>query len=140
VLRSNLDLQKCALSPLRIFMAAKYARPSTVSIRAISPRDLYDIAKLYENEGLRDSLFRAFLVYAASSTRPLCELLNPNLSDLKAIYETQFVGMTKETVPLKMLETARLQLIANIQSRLNGDTAAFLRGLQKGEPDFTLIT
>jgi len=103
------------------------------------PRDLYDIAKLYENEGLTDSLFRAFLVYAASSKRPLCELLNPNLSELEAIYETQFVGMTKEAVPLKMLETARLQLIANIQSRLNGDTAAFLRGLQKGEPDFTLI-
>ena len=103
------------------------------------PRDLYDIAKLYENEGLTDSLFRAFLVYAASSKRPLCELLNPNLSELETIYETQFVGMTKEAVPLKTLETARLQLIANIQSRLTGDTTAFLRGLQKGEPDFQLI-
>ena len=103
------------------------------------PRDLYDIAKLYENEGLTDSLFRAFLVYAASSKRPLCELLNPNLSELETIYKTQFVGMTKESVPLKTLETTRLQLIANIQSRLTGDTTAFLRGLQKGTPDFTLL-
>ena len=103
------------------------------------PRDLYDIAKLYENEGLTDDLFRAFLVYAASSKRPLCELLNPNLSDLTNIYAAQFVGMTKEAVPLEELEVARLQLIADIQSRLDGNTTAFLRGLQKGEPDFTLI-
>lgn len=103
------------------------------------PRDLYDIAKLYENEGLTDDLFRAFLVYAASSKRPLCELLNPNLSDLTTIYTTQFVGMAKEPVALKDLEAARLQLIADIQSRLKGDTAAFLRGLQKGTPNFNLI-
>ena len=103
------------------------------------PRDLYDVAKLYENEGLIDDLFRAFLVYAASSKRPLCELLNPNLSDLTTIYETQFVGMTKEAAPLESLEAARLQLIADIQNRLGGNTAEFLRGLQKGEPDFTLI-
>lgn len=104
------------------------------------PRDLYDIAKLYENEGLTDALFRAFLVYAASSKRPLCELLNPNLSDLTVIYDTQFRGMTKEAVPLKALEAARLQLIADIQSRLNGNPAEFLRGLQMGAPDFTLIS
>lgn len=103
------------------------------------PRDLYDIAKLYENEGLTDDLFRAFLVYAASSKRPLCELLNPNLSDLSTIYATQFIGMTKEKTPLEELEAARLQLIADIQSRLNGNTAVFLRGLQKGKPDFSLI-
>ena len=104
------------------------------------PRDLYDIAKLYENEGLTDDLFRAFLVYAASSKRPLCELLNPNLNDLSTIYETQFIGMTKDIVALEELEAARLQLIADIQNRLGGKTAEFLRGLQKGEPDFALIS
>jgi len=47
--------------------------------------------------------------------------------------------MTKEAAPLESLEAARLQLIADIQNRLGGKTAEFLRGLQKGEPDFTLI-
>lgn len=103
------------------------------------PRDLYDIDQLYKNEGLTDDLFRAFLIYAASSSRPLCELLDPNLKDLAEAYENQFVGMTKETVTLQTLYEARDALIGDIQTRLSGNAAAFLIGLQNGDPDFTLI-
>lgn len=46
------------------------------------PRDLYDIKLLYENEGLTEELFRVFLIYLASSNRPLHELLDPNLIDI----------------------------------------------------------
>ena len=46
------------------------------------PRDLFDVKLLYENEGITDDLFRAFLVHVASSNRPPHELLNPNLSPL----------------------------------------------------------
>jgi len=101
------------------------------------PRDLYDIKNLYENEGLTDDLFRAFLVYAASSSRPLCELLNPNLKELTTLFETQFLGMTEELISLEALEKVRLQLIADIQSRLTGKTAEFLRGLQAGRQTST---
>jgi len=103
------------------------------------PRDLFDIKNLYENEGLTEDLYRAFLVYAASSSRPLCELLNPNLKDLKRLFETQFLGMTEDLISLEALEKTRLQLIADIQSRLTGQTADFLRGLQAGTPAFNLI-
>ncbi len=103
------------------------------------PRDLYDIDQLYKNEGLTDDLFRAFLIYAASSSRPLCELLDPNLKDLAEAYKNQFVGMTKEAVTLQTLYDARDTLIADIQSRLSGNAATFLTGLQYGDPDFTLI-
>ena len=103
------------------------------------PRDLYDIDQLYQNEGLTDDLFRAFLIYAASSKRPLCELLKPSMKDLFEVYETHFVGMTKEDVPLQTLYDARDKLIADIQGRLHGKVAEFLEGLQLGEPDFTLI-
>lgn len=103
------------------------------------PRDLYDIDQLYKNEGLTDDLFRAFLIYAASSSRPLCELLDPRLKDLTEAYKKQFAGMTKEAVKLQTLYDARDTLIADIQSRLRRKTAEFLTGLQQGEPDFTLI-
>ncbi|BAU58732.2 Ync [Halorhodospira halochloris] len=46
------------------------------------PRDIYDIKLLYEHEGITDDLFRTFLIYIASSPRPVHELLNPNLIDL----------------------------------------------------------
>lgn len=103
------------------------------------PRDLYDIDQLYKNEGLTEDLFRAFLIYAASSSRPLSELLDPNLKDLADAYKNQFVGMTKEAVTLQTLYDARDILIADIQSRLSGNTATFLTGLQYGNPDFILI-
>ena len=41
------------------------------------PRDLFDVKLLYENEGLTDDLFRVFMVYVASSGRPMHELLAP---------------------------------------------------------------
>jgi len=103
------------------------------------PRDLYDIDQLYKHEGLTDDLFRAFLIYAASSSRPLCELLDPNLKDLSDAYENQFVGMTKEAVTLQTLYEAREGLIKDVQNRLHGNAAIFLKGLQNGKPDFNLI-
>ena len=37
------------------------------------PRDLFDVNLLYENEGLTEELFRVFMVYVASSSRPMHE-------------------------------------------------------------------
>ncbi|WP_375207794.1 nucleotidyl transferase AbiEii/AbiGii toxin family protein [Hyphococcus sp.] len=103
------------------------------------PRDLFDIKLLYENEGLTDDLFRAFLVYAACSSRPTHELLAPTEKDIAPEFEKEFAGMTEKPVSLDKLTAARTQLIADIQSRLKGSTAEFLVALQAGDPDFTLI-
>ncbi len=103
------------------------------------PRDLYDVFNLYENEGMSDSLFRTFLVYLASSSRPPHELLNPNFQNLDAPYAREFLGMTREEVGIKTLEDARARLNKDIQSRLNGDSAKFLLSLHNAEPDFDFI-
>jgi len=103
------------------------------------PRDLFDIFHLYENEGLSDTLFKIFLVYAASSGRPMHELLNPNLKDLDEPYAQEFLGMTGEEIDLKSLADVRVRLIKDIQSRLHGDTAKFLLSLHDAQPDFGLI-
>jgi len=103
------------------------------------PRDLFDVKLLYDNEGLTDALFRVFLVYVASSNRPLHELLNPHLLDLSDMYDREFVGMTSLDVGRHELEAVRKQLIADVQSRLSGFAADFLRSLQAGAPDYGLI-
>ena len=103
------------------------------------PRDLFDIKLLYENEGLTDDLFRAFLVYAACSSRPMHELLAPNERDIAEDFAREFAGMTVDPVNIDALLSARKRLIGDIQSRLNGNAAEFLRTLQAAEPDFTLI-
>jgi len=103
------------------------------------PRDLFDIAQLYENEGLSDALLRTFMVYLASSSRPPHELLNPNHINLTEAYKDEFVGMTRQAVELHELLKTRSQLIKDIQSRLTGPIAEFLFGLQVGEPDFEVL-
>ncbi|MHA7857830.1 MAG: nucleotidyl transferase AbiEii/AbiGii toxin family protein [Henriciella sp.] len=103
------------------------------------PRDLFDVKLLYENEGITEDLFRAFLVYVASSSRPPHELLNPNLIPLANVFEAEFSGMTVDTVSVAELEHVRVRLIADIQSRLIGNAAQFLRTLVEDEPDFDAI-
>lgn len=93
------------------------------------PRDLYDVKLLYENEGLTDNLFRTFLVYIASSSRPSHELLNPNLIDLNKPYTLEFEGMTKKPVTLDELLKIRTHLVQDIRGRCDSDAKAFLRSL-----------
>ncbi|WP_447042909.1 nucleotidyl transferase AbiEii/AbiGii toxin family protein [Vreelandella sp. H-I2] len=103
------------------------------------PRDLYDVKLLYANEGLTDDLFRTFLIYIASSSRPAHELLNPNLIDLDQPYTQEFEGMTRAPVSLEELLHTRKRLIADIHSRFDENTKRFLMSLHEGTPDFDAI-
>ena len=103
------------------------------------PRDLYDVKLLYENEGLTEELFRVFMVYVASSGRPMHELLAPGTPLREDLYDEEFAGMTREAVSGDALVEVRRRLHADIADRLKGDVAAFLLSLHDAEPDFGLI-
>ena len=103
------------------------------------PRDLFDIKLLYENEGITDELFRVFMVYAASSNRPMHELLAPNMQLTEELYNNRFIGMTREAVPMDTLIEVQERLHTDIQQRLTGDISAFLLSLHDADPDFNLI-
>ncbi len=103
------------------------------------PRDLYDIKLLFEEEGVSEALFRTFLVYAASSSRPLHELLAPNLKDLEQVYAREFVGMTRLPVGLDDLHRARTRLIREIHGRMDESAARFLLSIHDADPAFDLL-
>lgn len=103
------------------------------------PRDLFDVALLYENEGLTDALFHSSLAYLASSNRPLHELLDPRINDFERMYRQEFAGMTYRPVTLEYLKATRRRLIRDIRSRLEGDVSHFLLSLHDGSPDFSDI-
>ena len=103
------------------------------------PRDLFDVKLLYENEGITHELFRAFMVYVASSGRPMHELLGSAAGIDEQLYQTQFVGMTREAVPMEALVETQERLHADVAERLTGEIATFLLGLHDAEPDFDLI-
>ena len=103
------------------------------------PRDLFDVKLLYENEGLTDDLFRVFMVYVASSGRPMHEVLAPSTPPREDVFTGEFLGMTRQSVTGDALVGTRRRLHADIRSRLKGNIANFLLSLHDAEPDFGLI-
>ena len=103
------------------------------------PRDLFDVKILYDNEGITENLFSVFMVYVASSSRPMHELFAPASQARYELFNEEFTGMTRDSVSKDILEETRTRLHADISQRLTGDIAAFLLSLHDVEPDFSLI-
>ena len=103
------------------------------------PRDLFDIKLLFDNEGLADKIRKAFIVYLISHGRPIVELLNPSLKDIKADYENDFAGMTAVPVNLNDLVNARNQLIKRIKESLTENEIKFLLSVKNKEPQWELL-
>jgi predicted nucleotidyltransferase component of viral defense system len=103
------------------------------------PRDLFDIKLLFDNEGLTDKIRKAFIVYLISHGRPMIELLNPSLKDIKADFENDFAGMTAEPVNLDDLINTRLELIKRIKESLTKDEVKFILSVENKEPEWGLL-
>lgn len=105
------------------------------------PRDLFDVHILYQNEGLTDPLFRAFLAYIACSGRPPHELLKPTPKELGAIFTEHFEGMDLSDAPVTLatLEDVRARLFGDIAARLDEAAKRFILSLHDGAPDFDAI-
>lgn len=103
------------------------------------PRDLFDIKGLLETEGISDLQFRVFLIYLASSPRPLHELLDPQKGLDDDLFINEFQGMTQQSVLIDDLRSTFSTLVSEIRGRLTGTGARFLETLHEGAPDFHLI-
>jgi len=103
------------------------------------PRDLFDVKLLLEEGDITPEIRRAFVVYLAGHNRPMNELLNPNLKDISEAFETQFVGMTEESVALADLVEVQRRLPEDLVSLLDEDERAFLLSMKRGEPDWTRL-
>jgi len=111
------------------------------------PRDLFDVMRLYDAgidgvRGVTDGMVECFVLYLAGHNRPMDEVLAPRddrAKDLRLAYESSFAGMTREPVTLSALESARERLFAELPRRLTVRHRAFLVGLARVEPDWSLV-
>jgi predicted nucleotidyltransferase component of viral defense system len=103
------------------------------------PRDLFDIALLFREEGLSRAIILGFLVSLISHNRPMHELLSPNFSDMRKIFSGQFAGMAASPFTYDDYEETRARLIAEICRSLNEKDRIFLLSLKQGTPDWKLI-
>jgi predicted nucleotidyltransferase component of viral defense system len=101
------------------------------------PRDLFDIKGLFENEGITDRLKEAFIVYLISHDRRIVEILDPTPLDIRQTYETDFYGMTTNSVGLSDLINTRSELIETIHALLDERDKKFLIDFKEGHPDWS---
>jgi predicted nucleotidyltransferase component of viral defense system len=103
------------------------------------PRDIFDIMLLFRNEGITDQVRKAFLVYLISHNRPMSELLEPNLKDMKPVFEKEFEGMASINVEYEELVSARKTLIEEINRRLTEKERDFLVSFKEMAPKWDLL-
>jgi predicted nucleotidyltransferase component of viral defense system len=103
------------------------------------PRDLFDVKLLLENEGLTDGIRKAFIVYLISHDRPIVELLNPGLKDIKDTLQNNFAGMTSDPVEFNELIETRTKLIELIKVSLTENEIKFLLSFKNKNPDWNLL-
>lgn len=103
------------------------------------PRDLFDVMELSAHEGLTAGIRRAFVVYLASHSRTIHEVLFPKPKEIGFLYSSQFEGMTTEPVTLERLLETRDRLFSELPAALDPQEREFLRSLVRAEPDWSLL-
>lgn len=103
------------------------------------PRDLFDIHQLFAHQGISGDIWLGFLAALLSHTRPIHELIRPNLQDQRSVFDVQFAGMALQPFTYEDFETTRKRLIVEIHKGLAGDHRRFLISFKAGEPDWTLF-
>lgn len=103
------------------------------------PRDLFDVRLLLDNEGITENVRRAFIGYLISHSRPMNELLNPNILPIDDLYLKEFEGMTQEEDILDELIDIQEKLPGLIVNDLTDHEKEFLMSFKKGTPKWELI-
>jgi predicted nucleotidyltransferase component of viral defense system len=122
-----------------VSFADLYAGKIVAALDRQHPRDLFDVRDLLFNEGIDDTLRKAFVVYLLGHHRPMAEVLAPARLDITAEYERGFEGMIAKPVTLDELLQAREVLIREIVGKMPEQHRRFLISAKLGEPDWALL-
>ena len=116
-----------------------YAGKICAALDRQHPRDLFDIYMLFKSRKLNDVMRKAFIVYLISHDRPMVELLNPSLSDIRSVFENEFKDMTLENVTCEDLEQTREELISIIYKGLTTQEKQFIVSVKEVVPQWNLL-
>ncbi|MBU0744640.1 MAG: nucleotidyl transferase AbiEii/AbiGii toxin family protein [Gammaproteobacteria bacterium] len=119
--------------------AELYAGKICAALDRQHPRDLFDVKLLLENEGFTPEIRKIFIIYLASGSRPINELLGGNQLNIKPIYEAEFLGMTNPEVTYEELIDVRTKLGQIIHGSLTENERKFLLSIKCANPDWELI-
>lgn len=116
-----------------------YAGKLCAALDRQHPRDLFDAWVFLQQHELSAELMDTFIVYLISQGKPVHEGLNPNIKDIEALYNNQFIGMVDEEIVLETLQSIQQALPNWIVASLTEYQRNFLLGFKRGEPDWSLL-
>ena len=103
------------------------------------PRDLFDVRRLLDQEGLADEVRHGMIAGLISHRRPIAELVRPVRKNQSETFKTQFEGMPLEPFTYADHEATLDRLVAVIGASLTGDDRRFLESFEAGDPDWGLF-
>ena len=126
MLESNIEITRLSIPDL-------YGGKICAALDRQHPRDLFDVYLLLKNEGFTANIRKAFIVYLISHPRPISELLDPNIKDIRPIFENEFQGMTFNPVTLNQLVDTRDKLLGLIKMELTEEERKFILSVKTGQ-------
>jgi len=103
------------------------------------PRDIFDVVQMLARFGWQRSFIDCFVAYLAGHNRPVHEVLFPARQPLASTFSSEFLGMTRDELPLTLLEKAQQDLIDQLPRRLTANHREFLLSLVRAEPVWELM-
>jgi predicted nucleotidyltransferase component of viral defense system len=98
------------------------------------PRDMFDIRNLLNGAGYTDEIKTGFLFLLLCNKRPIHELLSPQYTDQRIVFNSQFSGMTDQPFSYDEFEAIREKLVSIVNKSLTDKDKQFLSSFVKGEP------
>ena len=103
------------------------------------PRDLYDVQRLLNANGISREIFTGFLTYTLSHPRPIHEVMSPRWKELEQTFYNEFAGMTNDPVQLSELIETRSHMVMALKAQFTEKDRRFLLSFKQGEPDWSLF-
>lgn len=129
---------------MRVNCVAKeelYAGKFCAALQRQHPRDIFDALLFFEQgDGLTEQTVDVFVVYLIGDRKPIHEILNPRIKDIKRTYHDHFAGMPRTEVSIERLYEMQVSLPGKILNALTERHRTFLIGFNEGEPDWNLLS
>ena len=100
------------------------------------PRDIFDVKNMLQKIGFTEEIKQGFLFFLLCGKRPIDEILNPNFTNQRVIFDSQFLGMTNEEFTYEEFEKIRKELVLLIQKTLTDSEKEFLLSFASGNPNW----